>query len=790
MIEDALRYAEMGWYVFPCHTPLTKEGWSCSCEAWRRKKYPDYNCTSPGKHPRTQHGLDDATLDHEQIREWWQRWPHANIGINCGLSGLLVIDLDQYKDIYQGHDLDLDEDTVTAITGGGGCHLFYQLEEGDQFGNRNKELPPGIDIRGHGGYVVVAPSLHSSGNCYQWELEYTPFDTEIKPIPPKLREILTAGRTRTTSTVLFDTSPKYNGDGISSYGKVALSAEYEKVATAASGTRNNTLNDSAFAIGRLVAGGEIDYTVAFAQLKGAAMDAGLSDEEAEQTTESGMAAGMEHPRSSKPLDEAESSVEETMAVMECPDPALLKGQKAQDAKPFDLSEYRPEDGGILDLWYDLHGKNRIFAVGFDDWFFWNNTHWTKDQQLSIVREIEQLMDTMNQIARQELEFAIEKEDKKLWGKYVSATQRSRNRVASVEGMAQARCAVPSSMLNNGNVLNLSNGTLDLDTLELRKHTQTDYLTHCLPYAYDASAECPRYEKFLGEVLVKDGTTETDHELVALYQEAQGYALTTDTRYEAMFWFSGDGGNGKTVAITMLQRLLGPLCFSVAFEEMGKSNNYDLAEVAGKRVIFSTESERGGKLAEGHIKRIVSGERINARPIYGSPFEFTSTAKVFWAMNDLPVIKDTSNGVWRRLKLIPFLRTFTEKDKNPNLIPELEKELSGILNHALTGLRSLRQRGHFPESAAVKAAVEEYRHENNPIQQWLDERTQPTYTPGYAPSVYATTAKALFDDYKMWAEQNGRQTMNSTNFGREMGRLKIPKTKDVRGNAYALIIVES
>lgn len=177
MLEDALRYAiELGWYVFPCHTPLTKTGWSCSCEAWRRKKYPDYNCTSPGKHPRTHHGLDDATTDPDRIREWWQRWPNANIGINCGLSGLLVIDLDQYKDIYQGHNLDLDEETVTAITGGGGCHLFYKLENGDPFGNRNKELPAGIDIRGHGGYVIVAPSLHISGNRYQWELGYEPWN--------------------------------------------------------------------------------------------------------------------------------------------------------------------------------------------------------------------------------------------------------------------------------------------------------------------------------------------------------------------------------------------------------------------------------------------------------------------------------------------------------------------------------------------------------------------------------------------------------------------------------------
>jgi putative DNA primase/helicase len=175
MLDDALRYASIGWYVFPCHWPLFKPGWSCSCEAWRRRTQSGYECDSPGKHPRTHNGLDDATIDEVQIRAWWEKWPQANIGINCGKSGLLVIDLDQYKDIYQGHDLELDEETVTALTGGGGTHLFYQMNPDDMLGNSKKGLPPGIDVRGHGGYVVVAPSLHISGNRYQWEVGYEPW---------------------------------------------------------------------------------------------------------------------------------------------------------------------------------------------------------------------------------------------------------------------------------------------------------------------------------------------------------------------------------------------------------------------------------------------------------------------------------------------------------------------------------------------------------------------------------------------------------------------------------------
>lgn len=784
ILEHALRYAQLGWFVFPCHAPLAKGDLRCSCEVWRRKKSPDYRCSSPGKHPRTANGLDDATTDIDQIVEWWEHWPHANIGINCGKSGLLVVDLDIYKDTYQVPDLALNENTVTAITGGGGNHLFYRLEQNDCFGNTSKNLPVGIDIRGHGGYVIVAPSLHASGRCYAWELEYSPWEMAPAAIPPALRALLEARQER-RQAVLFDTSPKFNGAGASVYGESALLAECQRVALAMQGQRNNTLNTAAFAVGQLIAGGELEHGYALGRLLQAAQQSGLAIAEAERTADSGLSAGMEHPRSSKLQDETIVDIDETMAIADCPDPAMLW---IKPVATFDLGQYYPEDGGILDLWADLYGEHRLFTVGFDEWYTWGATHWEKDTNLGIVTEVENLILAMNKQARERWSSAAEKEEKQFWSRYISATQRSKSRIASVEAMARARCAIASSTLNQGNVLNLRNGVLNLDTLELRTHTADDCFTYCLPYAHDAAADCPRFKQFIREVFVKEDTLETDEELAQLYQEALGYALTTDTEHEAMFWFSGEGGNGKTVAITVLQKLLGPLCFSVSFEEMGKSNNYDLADVAGKRVIFSTESERGGKLAEGHIKRIVSGERINARPIYGSPFEFQSTAKIFWAMNDLPVIRDTSNGVWRRLMLIPFLRVFREDEKDTKLIGKLEAELSGILNFALEGLRRLRQQGRFTESSAVRAAVEEYRHESNPVGQWLEERTQPTYTPGHPPVAYPTTAKTLFEDYRGWAENNGRQIMNSTNFGRELRRLRVPRQHTMRGNTYAVNLI--
>jgi putative DNA primase/helicase len=448
---------------------------------------------------------------------------------------------------------------------------------------------------------------------------------------------------------------------------------------------------------------------------------------------------------------------------------------------FDLFKYRAEDGGILDAWLDLYGNNWLYVTGYETWHQWAGTHWKKDECQNIQHQIQDLMDIMNQLAKTGLSNAIKvnnKVEEKIYESYVRATKRTKTKVNSVEGMAQAQRAVSVKMLDMNNVLNLHNGTLDLETLALHPHSSTDYLTYCLDYEYDPAAACPRFEQFIQDVLLEEDTLKTDTDLCGLFQELMGYSLTTETKYEIMIWLSGDGGNGKTVVITILQKLLGLLCYSVDFQSIGLSGNYDLAEIPGKRVVFSTESERGGKVAEGYIKRIVSGERINARPIYGKNFEFISVSKIWWAMNDKPLIRDTGNSIWRRLKLIPFNRTFTEQDKDPDLLNKLEQELSGILNFALNGLRKLKQDKQFSESQAVAQAIQDYKLESNPVAQWMNESTENVYGP-------ITLAITLHDDYKFWCIRNGRQSLNSTNFGNELKRLKVARKRTTKGQMYAL-----
>src|SRR5262245_44737681 len=153
-LQTALDYDWRDWPVFPLHTP-TRRGCSCCL--------PMY--ASVGKHPRTEHGFKDASIDAGQIRRCWQRWPQANTGLGTGAIGqLVVVDIGRRN----GGHLTLEElnakhgsipDTIKGLTGGCGQHLLFQ-HPGEAYRLAGDSLGAGVDLKGNGGSIVVPPSRH------------------------------------------------------------------------------------------------------------------------------------------------------------------------------------------------------------------------------------------------------------------------------------------------------------------------------------------------------------------------------------------------------------------------------------------------------------------------------------------------------------------------------------------------------------------------------------------------------------------------------------------------------
>jgi hypothetical protein len=139
-------------------------------------------------------GLHGAMRHAGLVRAVWESFPDANIGLATG-KGLLAIDEDAHGAndgrAYIATHPDLFPATVTALTPTGGRHLFYALPAGVRIGNSDRALPPGINVRGDGGYVVAAPSLHPDGGRYQWAPGGAPWERPLTPIPPALLALLT-----------------------------------------------------------------------------------------------------------------------------------------------------------------------------------------------------------------------------------------------------------------------------------------------------------------------------------------------------------------------------------------------------------------------------------------------------------------------------------------------------------------------------------------------------------------------------------------------------------------------
>lgn len=164
MMEHALHYASAGFPVFPLWEPVGVG--VCSCSHGAADLLPNGDKHSKGKHPRTAHGLADATTDLEQVRKWWTQWPSANIGIRTG-DGIGVVDLDGPAGLASGRKMGL-VSPIKTITGNGE-QLWYLVPEGQKLVTRRAEkLADGVDTRGTGGYVLVPPSLHPNGKRYCW----------------------------------------------------------------------------------------------------------------------------------------------------------------------------------------------------------------------------------------------------------------------------------------------------------------------------------------------------------------------------------------------------------------------------------------------------------------------------------------------------------------------------------------------------------------------------------------------------------------------------------------------
>lgn len=276
-----------------------------------------------------------------------------------------------------------------------------------------------------------------------------------------------------------------------------------------------------------------------------------------------------------------------------------------------------------------------------------------------------------------------------------------------------------------NLISLENGLLDVDAwiengnVILSEHTSDFFSLSNMPLRLDDEAKCPRWLEFLEQVIPDSGYR-------AMLQEWYGYNLIHSVSYQKFLIMHGEGANGKSVICTVLRTLLGDENVSaVGLEAFDPARTFPLSATIGKLANIVEEVGDLDKAAEGLLKLIVSGGLITVERKFVDPVSVCPTVRLTFATNVLPRFRDRSDGVWRRLMLLPM--TFQVLDvtkQDSNLVdPKWWRnsgELPGILRWSLEGLRRLHQNKGFTEATASSAAKSDFRLDANPAAQFLSE----------------------------------------------------------------------
>ena len=328
------------------------------------------------------------------------------------------------------------------------------------------------------------------------------------------------------------------------------------------------------------------------------------------------------------------------------------------------------------------------------------------------------------------------------------------------------------------VMNNSDGTLDgIDTYRhivfdncmvmispkrepmVAEHSSKYFMLNGLDYSYRPDRGCPAFDAFLDE------TFDGDRERIELIQQWFGYVMCSDDlRMHKFMMFVGEGSNGKTVLSRILELLIGvESCSHIPLAMF--SDKFVLASTIGKMLNSTSESSSElDRQSEMILKMYTSGDSMEFQRKFCNSVCARPTAKILISTNELPRFADKSNGLWRRMIVVPFDKMVAEEKQNRNLVEQLAYERPGIFNWAHRGYQSLCANGGFVMPKRCSEMLSGYRSEVNPARAFLESHYK------YDASSEGIACSRVYDHYKSFCDADGFMPMNASNFGKEVKRL--------------------
>lgn len=658
-------------------------------------------CTSPGKHPKVRWKAV-ATSDPDRLDELAQEFPDHNVAIATGeRSGIVVLDVDTAGDKSGAESLRLLEE------------LHGPLPEtvkartgsgGTHFYFRH----PGYEVKNSAG--KLGPGLDVRG------------DGGYVVAPPSLH--VSGGRYEwypgcSPAEVEVAAAPAWMTEAPKAAGKRSRVSRASRGLTSGKPIPEGERNDAMFRLA--------------CRLRGQGLgEAAILQELREQNAKLCV----------PPLDDDE--------VEGLVDSAMRYEPEADDLVTTDL--------GNAERFLYEHGDRFKFHPDRGVWLHYDGCVWNEDSAEPLQAAAKKTVRGMRAVA----ELATTEERRKAIANHAKRSE-SRAALSNMLKVAQDEAGVhvrPGDLDADPWLLNAPNGTIDLRTGTLKPHDPADLLTKRTAFAYDEHAECPRFEAFMLEVM--DG----DEELVAFVQRAVGYSATGLTTEQVLFFFFGDGANGKSVLVETLMRVFGTYA-QKAPTEMIITKNFssipnDLARLAGARFVVAAEAPEGAALNEARVKDLTGNDTLVGRFLHNEFFEFVPTHTLIVYGNHKPTIRGTDEGIWRRLRCVPFDVAISEERRDPRLMEKLLAEGPGIIAWIVRGCLEWARKGlDTPEK--VMRLSKEYRVEMDQTRRFVDEACEVGL--GYQAEV-----RDLYRAYKNWCQESGETPVSKVELSKKLGEM--------------------
>jgi P4 family phage/plasmid primase-like protien len=695
LVTHALRYAQLGLPVFPC----------------KRKT----------KSPLVKKGFKAATLNEEQIKDWWAQWPNAMIGVPTGpSSGIDVIDIDvKPQEFIDGFAFLRQWESMSPLivrTPSGGAHIWFKSD--GKVRNSTDRLAPGIDTRGDGGYVIVPPSRKNIDRA-GYEFLRGGID-ELDKLPSFPTTLL--GRISQKHLGQSNNEPK---------------AKPERVAAAMAVIPNNNL-------------GWDDWKTL-----------GLAIFRATSGTDQGFQIFDQWSRKSSKYDEANTR-REWESIHRSPPTRIGAGTIFFEA---DRADPRWWNGGKLMLRAESPVESakefvrRLFVrddaqalVYYRGAFYeWIGTHW-------VECDADHLRSQLYEFCNEAIKPA---------GTPFNPTASKVNQIIdALQAVVEedARRTVPFWLDDRGtpcdHLIACRNGLFDPITRRLTAHSPRFFNVNCLPFDHDPNAPSPQqWRAFLRQLWPDD---EDGKRARLTLQEIFGLLLTSDTSFQKIFMLVGPPRSGKGTIGRVLRHLLG--ADNIANPSMASlTGEFGLSQLIDKNLAIISDARHGTRTTSHAVaERLLSVSGEDAQTINRKHKNFWSgrlTTRFLMLTNELPNIADTSGAFASRFVLLTLTKSFLGKE-NIQLEHSLVQELTGILNWSLWGLERLQNRGSFKMPQSSTDSLQRLSDLSSPIGAFL--RDWCTRAPEAQVNV-----KVLYNAWKYWCEANNIPPGSAIVFGRDL-----------------------